>query len=77
MAKVSRNIALLQGFSEKSLSHLQREYPVENVGVVSSLSTMVWVEVYRHGEIELRGNWKSWLHIKEDYVVMKETRLKL
>lgn len=56
MAKVPRNIALLQGFFEKSLSHLQREYPVENVGVVSSLSTMVWVEVYRHGEIELRGN---------------------
>lgn len=56
MAKVSRNIALLRGFSEKSLSHLQREYPVENVSVVSSLSTMVWVEVYRHGEIELRDN---------------------
>lgn len=59
MAKVLRNIALLRGFSDKSLSHLQREYPVENVGVVSSLSTMVWVEVYRHGEIELRGNWRN------------------
>ena len=59
MSQVSRNVALLQGFSKKSLSHLQREYPVRNVGVVDSVSTKVWVEVYRHGETELRGNWKN------------------